>query len=273
MLKIGDFSKFSRVSIKTLRFYDEIGLLKPVSVDQFSGYRYYSAEQLPRLNRIIGFKNLGLSLDEISLLMTDNLPVDKVIEVLKAKQKESMNRLRQEEARLKKVEEWLKKVEKEGFMPEYDVNLKKIEEMQIASVRGTIPTYGDISRLYKELFSYLGRKRVQYAGPPMAVYHDCEYKEKDADVEAAIPVTGNIQGSDKVKIQLLPGVEQAAFVLHKGPYENFSRAYSALMTWVEANGYQICGPNREVYLKGPGQILKGNPQEYITEIQLPVKKE
>ena len=272
MLKIGEFSKFSRVSVKTLRYYDEIGLLNPLKVDELSGYRYYSVEQLTRLNRIMGLKNLGLSLDEISRILTDNPSTEKAHEILQVKQKEIMGRLREEEIRLKKVEEWLTKIEKAGALPEYDVLLKKIESLTVASVRDVIPTYNDISRLYRELFSYLGRNRIQFAGPPMAINHDAEYREKDVDIEATIPVQGNLTGNEKVTIRELPEIEQMASVIHRGPYENLGRVYQALIAWVEANCYQIAGPDREIYLKGPGQFLKGNPRDYVTEIQLPVKK-
>jgi effector-binding domain-containing protein len=246
MLKIGDFSKFGRVSIKALRYYDEIGLLKPVTVDQLTGYRYYSADQLVRLNRIVGLKDLGLSLDEIRCML--------------------------KEARLKRVEKWLKKIEKEGAMPDYDVVIKKIEAQTVASVRDVIPTYGDIGRLFGLLGPFLGRHRVKVTGPAMAIYYDHEYREKGVDVEVAVPVAGNVTGTQKVTIGQLPGVEQAACLIHKGPYDKFHLAYKALMAWVEANKYQIIGPNREIYLKGPGRFIKGNPAEYITEIQLPVKK-
>jgi effector-binding domain-containing protein len=270
MFKIGDFSKFSRVSVKTLRYYDEIGLLNPVKVDELSGYRYYSADQLPRLNRIVGLKNLGLSLDEISRILTDNPSTVKIIELVLAKRQETLSRLLEEKDRLKRLEEWLEKVEKEGSMPDYDVVIKKIEAQTVASVRDILPAYSDVSRLYKDLYSYLGRKRAKFNGPPMVILHDGEYREKDADVEAAIPVAGNIQGSERVKVQELPAVDQAACVVYKGPYENIGQGYKALMTWVEANGYQIAGPDREIFLKGPGQFIRGNPANYITEIQLPV---
>jgi effector-binding domain-containing protein len=181
--------------------------------------------------------------------------------------------LYEEETRLRKVEEWLKRVEKEGSMPDVDVILKKIEAQNVASVRGIIANYGDIGKLYQELFSYLGRKRVKFAGPPMAIYHDGEYKEKDADVEAAVPVAGNLPGTEKVKIRQLPEVTEMACIIHHGPYENFSETYKKLMAWVESNSCQIVGPNREIYVKGPGQFIKGNPANYITEIQLPVRRE
>jgi DNA-binding transcriptional MerR regulator len=272
MFKIGDFSKMSRVSVKTLRYYDEIGLLNPVRVDELSGYRYYSADQLPRLNRIVGLKNLGLSLDEIGRILTDNPSTEKTIELLRMKQQETLSRLREERDRLKRVEEWLRTVEKEGAIPAYDVITKRVEAQKVASLRKIIPAYGDVSQLYEELFAYLGRKRVKLSGPPMVILHDMEFREKDADVEAAIPVAGNIQGHDQIQMQELPAVEQMACVVHKGPYENIGQAYRALMTWIEINGYHINGADREIFLKSPGQIIKGNPRDYVTEVQLPVKK-
>jgi effector-binding domain-containing protein len=272
MLKIGDFSKFSQVSIKTLRYYDEIGLLKPIKVDELTGYRYYSAEQLPLLNKIIGFKELGLTLEDILKILTESLPADDVIKLLKAKRRTTLDLLRREEARLKKMEEWLRKIEKEGNMPKYDVVVKKVEALTIASVRDTLGSYSEVGKLYGELFAFIGSKRIKPMGPPLSIYHDHEYKDKDADVEAGIPVAAGTAGSDKVKVQTLPVIEQAACLIHKGPYENFNQAYQSLMSWIEENGYSIEGPNREVYLKGPGQFIKGNPNDYITEIQVPVKK-
>jgi effector-binding domain-containing protein len=269
MLKIGDFSKFSQVSIKTLRFYDEIGILKPAKVDQFTGYRYYSADQLPQLNKIIGLKDLGLTLEEVSLILSNNLSIEKIMDLLKIKHKEMLERLQEEENRLKKVEEWLKKVEKEGTMPVYDVIVKKVEVQKVASVRDVIPTYGDIGNLFNELFSYLGRQRVQFGGPPVGIYYDHEYRDKDVDVEVAVPINGTILTTNRIVIHELPEIEQATSLIHKGAYDKFNQAYKALMTWVETNGYLIAGPNREVYLQGPGQ---GDQASYITEIQLPVKK-
>jgi effector-binding domain-containing protein len=270
MLKIGDFSKFSRVSVKALRYYDEIGLLKPVKVDELSGYRYYTAEQLPTLNRIVQLKELGLSLQEIGTLIKDSLPAQQLIELLKAKREEALARLYEEETRLRGVEEWLRRAEKEEMMSEVEATIRRVEPIKVASVRGVLPKYSDVSRLYGELFGYLGRKRVQPAGPSMAIYHDEEYKETDADVEAAVPIKGDPASSDRVKVHDLPAVEKMAVIVHKGPYEQISQSYGTLMSWMEAHGYKPAGPSREVYLKGPGMILKGDPRNYVTEIQFPV---
>jgi effector-binding domain-containing protein len=271
MLKIGDFSFLSRVTVKTLRYYDEIGLLKPVKVDPFTSYRYYSVEQLPRLNRILVLKNLGLSLEEISRMVNDDLTTEHIRQLLHVKQSEIRQRLEDEQGRLEQVEKWLRQIEKEGIMPKQDVIIKKIEAQNVASVRDVVPTYHDIERLCNELYPYLMGKNAQIAGPPIAVYHDMEYMEKDVDIELVVPITGSLPATDRVKVGDLPAVEQAACMIHQGPYETIGESYKMLMAWAEANGYQVAGPDREIYLKGPEEEGR-SPQDYITELQLPVAK-
>jgi effector-binding domain-containing protein len=272
MLKIGDFSKFGRVSVKTLRYYDEIGLLKPVQVDELTGYRFYSVDQLKILYRINGLKNLGLSLDEVKIFLGDNQKSVQFIELLRLKQKEARERLREEEKRLKRVEEWLEKCEKEGRMPAYDVVIKKVESQRVASIRDVIPKYGAIGSLYGNLFAYIGKKRLKVNGPGIGIYHDQEYRENNADVEAAVSVSGTASSEGKINVYDLPSVEQMACLVYQGPYEEIGRGYQTIMGWIENNGYKPAGACREIYLKGPGRILKGNPAEYITEIQQPVTK-
>lgn len=270
MFKIGDFSRLSRVPVKTLRYYDEIGLLKPVTVDQFNGYRYYSAGQLTRLNRIIGLKNLGLSLEEIAQFLSSDMPVPQILDMLRKRQLEIQQQLGEEQAKLVRVEEWLKQIEKEGTMPAYEVVIKKVEATTVASVRDIIPNYGQVGRLYGEIFTYLGRNGIRPAGPPMAIYHDGEYKEQEVDVEAAIPVSKELPGNTRVKISKLPVMEQVACAIHQGDYKEISRAYNALMAWIESNGYQIADRSREIYLRGPGDTQ--DVKSYVTEVQFPVNK-
>jgi effector-binding domain-containing protein len=270
MLKIGDFSRLSRVTVKALRYYDEIGLLKPVSVDRFTGYRYYSVDQLPRLNRIVVLKNLGLSLEEVSQLVNNDLPAEHIRQLLHVKQAEIQQRLQDEQGRLGQVEKWLRQIEKEGIMPEQNVVIKKVDVQKVTSVRGVVPTYNDIDRLFNELYPYLMEKNAQIAGPPIAVYHDMEYMEKDVDIEVAVPIANSIPTTDRIKVAELSAIEQAACLLHRGPYETIGESYKALMAWAETNGYQIAGPDREIYLQGPEPSR--SPEEFITELQLPVTK-
>lgn len=271
MFKIGDFSRLSRISVKALRYYDEIGLLKPVKVDQFTGYRYYSADQLPQLNYILALKNMGLSLEEIATMINSDLTPSQMRDIFILKKGELQQRVNEEQRRLEQVEKLLKQIEKEGTMPDYQITIKKVEPQVIASIRDVLPTYGDVGRLYGEIFKYLGKKWVlKPAGPVMLICHDSEYKERDVDVEAAVPISKNIPSSDRVKVYELPGLDQAACTVYKGPYQGISEAYNALMAWIESNGYQITGPDRELYFTDPNKVK--DPAENVTEIQFPVKK-
>ena len=270
MLKIGDFSRLGRISVKALRYYDEIGLLKPVTVDQFTGYRYYTADQLLRLNRIVMLKNIGLSLDDVAKLVDDNLSSGHIIRMLRVKLEEIRSRLRDDQSRLGQVEEWLKQIEKEGFMPDLQVDIKKIEKQKVASLRRTIPTYKDICMLFDELCGFLEEKKAKWIGPPMAIYHDTEYKENDVDVELVVPITGSLMVAGRIVVRELEGVDQAACVIHKGPYENFGQTYGFIMDWLEKSTWEMNGPNREVYLQGPSQ--SNDPKAYLTELQFPVIK-
>jgi len=270
MFKIGEFSKLSQVTVKTLRYYDEIGLLKPAKVDRFTGYRYYSANQLPRLNRILALKDLGLSLAQIAQLLDGDLPPAQIRGMLRLKQAELQQRVQEEQARLARVEWRLRQIEQEGTMSTQEVVLKKIPAMMVASVRDVIPTYGDISQLFGEVFAHLGQHKVSPVGPPLGIYHDEEFRERDADVEVAVPVAGTVPEGGRVKVRQLPAVAEMACIVHQGSYKTIGEAYNRLMTWIEANGYRMAGPLREVYVRGPES--GGDPSTYVTEIQLPVEK-
>ncbi len=269
MFKIGEFSRLTHVPVKTLRYYDELGLMKAVAVDRFTGYRYYSAGQLPRLNRILALKDLGLSLAQIAQLLDGGLPPEQLRGMLRLKQAELQQQMLEEQARLDRVEWRLRQIEQEGAMSTQEVVIKKVPAMTVASVRDVIPTYSDVGRLYDELMPYLGQHRIRPAGPPLAIYYDTEYRERDVDVEAAIPVMESAPAGGRVATRQLPAVEQMASTIHLGPFEGLTGTYSRLMGWIEANGYRISGPNREVYVQcEPGS----DPSTYVTEVQFPVER-
>jgi effector-binding domain-containing protein len=271
MFKIGDFSRLSMVTVKALRFYDEIGLLKPVKVDQFTGYRYYAAEQLPRLNYILALKDLGLSLDDIALLVKDSLTPGQMRNIFILKRAELQQHMTDEQKRLDRVEKLLTHLEQEGKMSDYQIAIKKLEPMVIASIRATLPTYGDCSPLFGEIYQYIAKKFVfKPAGPPIMLIHDMEYKEHDVDVEIGVPIGKTIKGSDRVKVYELPGVEEAACVVYKGAYRSVGQAYQSVMSWCEANKYELLTPCREVYFTSPDEL--DDPSKNITEVQVPVKK-
>ncbi len=171
MLRIGDFSKLSLVSVKTLRYYDELGLLKPVRVNEFTGYRYYAVEQIPRLNRILALKDLGLSLEQIAGLLHQDVSPEEIRGMLRLRQTEVKGRIEDAQAQLARVEARLRQIEKEGHLPMYEVILKSIPALKAAFVRRVLPNYGGISLLFGELFGPLMGK-ARFAGPAMAIYHD-----------------------------------------------------------------------------------------------------
>jgi len=279
VIRIGDFSKLSRVSIKTLRFYDEMGLLKPISVDRFTGYRFYEYNQLPRLHRILALKDLGFSLEEIGQLLTGDLSAEQMRGMLKLRQAEIRQNVQEEADRLERVDVWLNQIEQEDRMSKYDVIIKKVEPVKVASVRGIVPTPPEQGSLWGELEGYLAAQHVRPAGACFSLYHDDEYKERDWDIEVCEPITADLTPGKRVHLSELPAVETMACTIHHGPFTTISEAYNAIAKWIESSGYRICGPSREVYLReakpgGSGEMgaVSQNDPDTVTEIQFPVEK-
>jgi DNA-binding transcriptional MerR regulator len=272
MIRIGDFSKLSRVSIKALRLYDEMGLLKPVEVDRFTGYRYYEFDQLPRLYRILALKDLGFSLEEIGRLLDDEVSVEQMRGMLKLRQAEIRQLVEEESRRLERVELWLRVIEQEHSMSNYDVVIKKIEPVTVASVRGVVPAPPDQRSLWDELMDHLNQKNARMIGPPMAIYHDPEFKDRDWDIEVVMPLSERIAPSQHVQVYELPGAEKMACVVHTGPFATIMEAYNALSRWIDQNGYQIVGPGRELNLRLPDKLGDQHDSNTVNEIQFPVEK-
>lgn len=275
MLKIGDFSKLSFVSIRMLRYYDEMDLLKPLQVDDFTGYRYYAAHQLARLNRILALRDMGLSVEQIRQLLSTNLNPEQIQGMLKLKQVELIQQVAESQERLHRIENWLEQFEQEDKMPEYDVVIKKVEPILVAEKHGTTPTWDVIGptldRLFDDIADYLieqGLKNGEF-GPGITSYYDKEYRESDIQLGAAFPIKRRIPTSDSIKVYDLPGHETVASIIHNGSFSGLHAAYKAISEWIETHGYQIIGPNREINLE---YERGGDQSKYVTEIQFPVAK-
>lgn len=273
MLKIGEFSRFSQVSVKALRFYDEIGLLRPIHIDETSGYRYYSASQLTRLNRILALKELGFTLEQIAPLLNAGLTAEQMRELLLAKQAEIQRRVQEEQVLLARVEARLQVIEQEGKMSNYEVVIKRVEPMRVAAIREVVPAYSAIGKNFGEVYRFLEANSVRPAGPCIAIWNETEYKEKDVDSTACCPIEANAQftGSDRIRIEELPAVASMATVIHHGSYATLQQGYNALLNWIEANNYKVVGDNREVYLASPGDGSQTD-ESCVTEIQFAVEK-
>ncbi len=272
MFKIGDFSRLAQVSVKTLRYYGNMGLLKPAWIDRYTGYRYYTAEQLPRLNRILALKDLGFSLEQIKQLLCEDLPYVELRGMMRMKQVELERAIQDEQARMARVAARLEQIEQEGALPVYDVVLKEVPPQQVIGIRAVVPGFQYLSPLFDELHGYLRAQNapLETGSPKLAIYYDPEYHDQGVDVEVAAPFSKGLSGTHPFVVHELPAVERMACTVHQGTYALLGEAYAALMTWVEKSGYHSAGPNREVYLQPPQ--AEGDLTQPVTEIQLPVQK-
>lgn len=271
MLKIGEFSKLAQVSVKTLRYYDEVGLFHPEWVDRFSGYRYYTLQQLPRLHRILTLRELGFPLVQIERLLQEDLSVAELQRLMRLRKAELEEQVAAEQARLKRVAARLRLIEQEGSQPRYDVVLKRVPPQLVAGIRGKVSGDADLRCLLEELYTALADKPVA-SGPLMpftAIYYDVEFQEGGADVEVALALRRRLRAPGRVTVHELPGVEQAACVIHQGSPSRLPAAYRALTVWSQANGYRPGPHSREIYLHGYADDALQN--DCVIELQLPVQ--
>jgi DNA-binding transcriptional MerR regulator len=269
MIKIGDFARLSQVSVVTLRYYDEMDLLKPVKVDHFTGYRFYSADQLPRLNRILALKDLGFSLEQIKLMLADGLTSEQLRRMLTMQRNEVEKRLADEQERLSRIEARLRQIELEDYMPKYDVVVKTTPTMLVASWRMIIPTNDQVPHYlgpaYKEVYNYIRKQGARDTGPCIALWHSPADVYENEDTEAIVPIDRSLKGTENIKVYELLSTQVAA-VVHQGNFADFTQGHAALLEWIDANGYQIVGPYREIYIKCKDM------SDSTTEIQFPVAK-
>ena len=271
MLKIGDFSKLSRISIRMLRHYDDIGLLMPESIDRFTGHRYYSEAQLPLAGRINALKDMGFSLSVISEILHAYGDPQALRQYLTLRQSEMKEQAEKTGRQLLLLETAINRLGKDETRMNYDVILKEMPQRYVASLRKVIPSYDREGLLWEQMMRELAAQNVQYANPcySVAVFHDEEYKEEDPDVEIQLSVQGSYRNMDNVVFKTVPPVLIAS-ATYKGSYEQLSAVNQAVANWINDNGYDFNGVMFNIYHVSPAQTQ--NPDELVTEICYPVKK-
>ena len=270
LLKIGDFSKLSRISVRMLRHYDEIGLLRPVFVDQFTDYRYYAENQLPIVGRITALKDMGFRLAEINSLLALYDDKDALDAHLAAQQK-TLEALAEDTAqRLRLIETARRRLRKDEPM-NYNVTLRTLPERYCATVRMTIPRYQDEGMVWHVLCRETDSMHLLPTDPCYCcvVFLDGEYKEKNVTVEAQKTVKGPYPDTEHVRFRTLPPVTYAGCTF-KGGYEQINDVTAALTAWIEANGYEYAGPMFDIYHVSPHET--SDPSEFVTEVCYPVRK-
>lgn len=272
MFTVGEFSRLARVSKRLLRYYDEIGLLRPVHTDKFTGYRYYSAEQMPRLNRILALKDLGLSLDQIQRLLNDRISTEEMQGMLLLKKAEIEQQVQEEIQRIRNIEarlQFLHSTEAEGPL---DVVIKQIPAQPVLSVHIVLKSLEGGIGTFGQIMTALPEKSGE--GLFFAILHSDGIEEGNLDVEVGRTITAKnyspvpLPGGLELRFHELPAVDEMATFIVKGPFANLLIGYGVIGTWAEANGYRLAGVPREVALQLP---QRADWSDAIAEIQYPVE--
>ncbi len=282
MFKIGDFSKLGQVSTRMLRHYDKLGLLIPNQVDQWTGYRYYTVDQLAQLHRIIALKELGLSLQQISELLQDNdaLPVEQLRGMLRLKHAEIEQELQTNQARLTNVAARLQQIEQQGQPSPYEIVVKSVSAQTIASIRQVVPNSSEMAyyceSLYQQLYQGLNRHNIEPLHPEIAMYDNKEYSAVDIDVEMSVPVhpkyLNHAALDDKIIFRELPAHDSMAALIYEGSFDGISAVALALLAWVGTHQYVPVPPLRELRLSGPAHVDGELQTEPVLELQLSIQK-
>jgi DNA-binding transcriptional MerR regulator len=259
---IGSVARLAQVSVRTLRYYDEIGLLRPVWVDPETGYRWYAADQLHRLHRILALRDLGVPLAEIAVLLDDDLSVDELRGILLLRRAEAHERLAEEADRLARVEARLRQMEV-ATMSTYEVIVKRVESQWVIATNEELHSFDEIGpahgRAWPRLHAALEVHGVEFKAPSIAV----EEGRDPIRFTAGLPVSEDVQfDDDGIRAMSLPGVERvAATVIHGDP--NFDEAFRALQAWAREAGEEELGQSREVYLD-----CDGPRDTWVVELQI-----
>ena len=284
MFKIGDFSKLGQVSVRMLRHYDKLGLLEPSEVDRWTGYRYYTIDQLARLNRIVALNGLGLTLQQIGDLLEDDDSVspERLRGMLAMRRAAIEQELMEKQMQFAGVEARLRQIEQEGEPSPYEVVVKLVEPQPVASIRQFLPNIFEMDYycevLYKRLHAHVAVHKLEVTGPELTLYHTEEYRETDVEVETALPVTQEALSSraatadEAILFHELPGAELAASVIYEGSYAEIQPAVLALLAWIGSHNHTIAGPLRELHLSGPAHVDGELQEPAVLELQVPVRQ-
>ena len=280
MLKIGEFSRLSQVTVKTLHHYDEIGLLKPSQIDPFTGYRYYTVEQLPQVHRIMALKALGLSLEQIATMVADEISTDHIRDILQRQQTQIQQRIQEEQRRLSQVAFRLRMIELEEHLPNLDVVVKPIPPFTALTLRTSIGHENhapDLHTFQRETEHAMAQGKFKLVGPIGEIYYGEEFRLDWQDVEFVLPVDESqtedvpLETAGVLRLKTVPALSMAATYVHYSTDTNgydtdhLSEVMPILRRWIVDNGYRLCGSHRTVRHHGP--LQHAEYLDWITEFQ------
>jgi len=266
MFSIGEFARHGRVSVRMLRHYDAIGLIRPACVDSATGYRFYQASQLDELNRVIALKDLGFTLQQVQAILDEKVSAAELRGMLKLRRAEIQATIDAETTRLARVEGRLMTIEDGARVPADGVVVKRLAPVRLAELTGVATGYEPeaitpvIQPLYHDLWCRLASADIPAAGLAVAYYEDTP--QGGILVHAAVPVTVPPGGDHGFSVVDLPEVESAAAIIHHGSMDDVLPTGQALARWIDANGYRSAGYSREVTLN-----WCPDPEQWVTELQ------
>lgn len=269
MFPVGEFSKITSLSVKALHLYHEKGLLVPSYVDEESGYRYYGQKEFEKALVIGYLKGMGFSLSDIKEMTDLYCDDSEIIDYLERRKKvlnEQMKAMGDTVRTLDSIIRYEKEIAMKLQNNDFAVEEKDVPDILIAAIRYR-GRYQDCGNQFGRIGKALGR---YICGKPFNLYYDDDYKEDDADIESCFPIRKGKEQDDIAVRELKGG--RCLSLIHKGPYDDIGRSYKKIFEFKQSRGIEIEPPIRENYLKGPGMIFKGNPQNYLTEIQLMIRK-
>jgi DNA-binding transcriptional MerR regulator len=276
-LKIGEFARLAHVSLKTLHHYDAIGLFQPAQVDRFTSYRYYTLEQLPRLNRILALRDLGFTLEQVAVLLDENVSVDELRGMLRLRRAQLAQEIAAAQDKLAQVDVRLRWIDEEDHMSQIEVLRKKVPETVVAGARRVAGPNDNMRdhciELDRQVCRFMQDAGLAGDGVSLALYYASDGAMEGIDVEMAYTVNESQmphQASAAASLHTLPAAEVAYAVYH-GSYDDFAAVgelHAAVRRWIEGQGLQSGEPVREYYLQPPRSAH--NPMG-VMEIQYPLR--
>lgn len=273
MLKIGDFSKLTHVSVRMLRYYDSQGLLKPSAIDPITGYRMYKAEQVPQLQKIILLRDLNFGVAETKELL-QNWERGHLTHSLTAKIGEIEDLIAREQRRIAQIRCAIAHIEENKLEQYHNVTIKSIPAQPVVSLRRKVNSHFEEGKLWAQLMDFVEREHIEYDRSKqnnVAIYHDNEFLQENVDIEVCLMVKRLGKSKGAFTFRMLEAVEQMACMMVYGPYENIAGAYVSFADWLTQNQpYAMGDTSRQVTIID--HFDTDNPEEYLTEIQIPLVK-
>lgn len=271
MFRIGEFSKLVRVTPRMLRHYEKCGLVAPRHIDEFTGYRYYGADQMLDLSRITALRDMGFSVDEIKTTIPHFEDQPYMSRILHAKSEEVKRTISSEQEKLTKLAHMSGALLKERNIMLYDVETKALDPIKAITLRDRIPKYNQEGILWERLCAFVGENQIACTGGGYATYLDEEYMEENPDVEIALPVSELGENNGEFIYKEYPAIPLAATLKFSGAFDGgYDAASAKLASWVEQNGYEFAGPARGHVIVEPHSV--SSPDDLLTELQAPIRK-